>query len=456
MKYSAVILAAGKGVRMRSDKPKVVHRVAGKEMIKHVVDTVKKAGINNISLVVGHKKEMVQEIFSDIEVKFVIQEEQLGTGHALAQAESTVKDDDIIMVLAGDTPLLQSSTLKDLLDYHQRQQAAATVLSTEMGRPYGYGRILRNNDNSFLSIVEEKDANEEEKKIKEINSGIYCLKVAEAFAALRQINSKNTQNEYYLTDMLGILKNEGKKVEVFKTYNEEDISGINDRVQLARAEKILRKRKNDALMRAGVTIMDPDSVYIDSEVEIGIDTVIYPFTIIEGNTYIGEACEIGPGTHISSSRVGDRVFIENSRIKESSIGNNSIIGPYAYLRPGATLEKNVKIGDFVEIKKSFIGEKSKVPHLSYIGDAKVGKGVNVGAGTITCNYDGKNKYETILEDGAFIGSNTNLVAPVKIGKNAVTGAGSTINTDVPANSLGVERAKQKNIQNWTVRTKKED
>ncbi len=445
MNFSAVILAAGKGVRMCSEWPKVVHRLAGKPMLMYVVDALKAAGIDDICLVVGHGKEYVQKLFDGDRIRFVVQEEQRGTGHALMQAEKAVDPASAVIVLAGDTPLLRASTIKNLRDFHENSQAAASVLSCKISKPRGYGRIIRNADSSFARIVEEKDAGEREKAINEINSGIYCFQAKEVFRALAQINTANAQGEYYLTDVLEIMKNEDKKVGILIAEVEEDIYGINDRIQLSQAESIIRKRKNTALMKNGVTIIDPSTTFIDRDVRIGRDTIILPFTMIEGNTIIGERCEIGPSSRINDSVIASDVSIESSRVKEARIADKCVIGPYSYLRPGAVLQQGVKVGDFVEIKKSTIGEESKVPHLTYVGDAQVGRGVNIGAGTITCNYDGKNKYETILEDGAFIGSNTNLVAPVKIGKNAVTGAGSTISRDVPANSLGVERAKQKNL-----------
>ena len=448
MNCSAVILAAGKGVRMRSKFPKVVHRVTGIPMVKHVVNAVSQAGIDKITLVVGHQQEMVKELFAGQNLNFATQTEQLGTGHALLQAQSYVKDDDTVLVVAGDTPLLQAATLQALIEHHRTNKAIATVLSTEIENPYGYGRIIRDENGNFKRITEEKDASLEEKQITEINSGMYCLQVKEAFAALMALGSSNAQGEYYLTDILEILMQDQQQVEVFLMHAPEDIYGINNREQLAFAEGRMRQRKNTELMLEGVTIIDPQSTYIDTGVSIGMDTIIYPGSIIEGSTRIGEGCRIGPGTHISDSIIGNDVFIENSRIKEAEVGDECNIGPYAYLRPQAVLHRGVKVGDFVEIKKSVIGAGSKVPHLSYIGDAEVGKGVNVGAGTITCNYDGKNKWQTILEDGAFIGSNTNLVAPVKVGENAVTGAGSTISRDVPANALGLERATQKNVENW--------
>ena len=445
---SAVILAAGKGVRMHSRMSKVVHQVAGIPMIKHVVNAVSQAGIEKITVVVGQQQEQIKDLFSDTHLHYAVQAEQMGTGHALLQAWSQVEDDDMVLVVAGDTPLLQASTLRELIAHHQNNKAMATVLSTVIDEPFGYGRIIRDENGQFERIVEEKDAGLDEKKIYEINSGMYCLQVKEAFAALQQLGSSNAQGEYYLTDILEILKNKGHKVEVFLTQARDDIYGINNREQLAEAEKIMRKRKNKELMMAGVTIIDPETTFIDQEVRIGMDTIIYPFTIIEGQSMIGESCLIGPSSHINDSLVGDHVVIENSRVKEAHIGDECNIGPFAYLRPGAVLHRGVKVGDFVEIKKSIIGTGSKVPHLSYVGDAEVGSDVNVGAGTITCNYDGKNKWPTILEDGVFIGSNTNLVAPVRIGKNAITGAGSTITRDVPADTLAVERASQKHVEGY--------
>jgi len=444
--YSAVILAAGKGVRMHSQMPKVLHRVAGKPMIWYVVKAVKEAGIDDIILVVGHGREMVREALSDEKLRFVVQEEQLGTGHALMQAQGSIDPDNTLVVLAGDTPLLEGKTLKKLLDFHRQQQALATVLSALLPDPFGYGRIIRQADGGLERIVEEKDASPEEKEITEINTGMYCFQAGAVFAALSRIERSNVQGEYYLTDVLPILKTDGHKVAVLATDEVDQIHGINDRIQMASAEAIIRQRHNQELMKNGVTIMAPETTFIDSTVKIGIDTIIYPFTVIEGQTIIGENCTIGPYTRINDSSIGNDVVIESSRVKEARIGNHCNIGPFAYLRPEADLQENVKVGDFVEIKKSIIGAGSKIPHLSYVGDALLGKKVNIGAGTITCNYDGKKKSRTILEDGVFIGSNTNLVAPVTIGENSITGAGSTITRDIPAHTLAVERAEQKHIR----------
>ncbi len=452
MKMAAVVLAAGKGTRMRSEKAKVAHRVCGQAMIEHVLDAAEAAGIVESIVVVGHKKEEVQKLLEGRKtVAFAVQDEQLGTAHALLITRDQVEKHQQIMVLAGDTPLLQASMLKELMEYHLAKDAAATVLSADFINPYGYGRIIRDASGLLERIVEEKDASKSEKKVCEINSGIYCFSVEAAFDALNQVDRSNAQGEYYLPDVLAIIRQKGLKTEVFKTAAREDILGINDRIQLAEAEKVLRRRKNRALMESGVTIMDPESTFIDFPVKIGVDTMIYPFTIIEGTTEIGIGCEIGPYVRINDACIGSQVTIENSRIKEAKVGDECTIGPYAYLRPGAELGRNVKIGDFAEVKKSVIGDGSKVPHLSYIGDAKIGKGVNIGAGTITCNYDGQDKFETIIDDGVFIGSNTNLIAPVHIGANATTGAGSTISRDVPAGALAVERAPQKNLEKWAQR-----
>lgn len=443
---SVVILAAGKGVRMRSQLPKVVHRVAGKAMIEHVNDAARAAALDKVVIVVGHGRGLVEKLFSHGEVDFAVQEDQLGTGHALMQAMAKVQGDDTIIVLAGDTPLLQPATVRALLNHHQQSQAVVTVISTEIDDPYGYGRIIRNQDGSFRDIVEEKDAREEERQVIEINSGMYAMQVEEVSSVLDKLGTDNQQGEYYVTEALRILNDQGQKIEILQMDVQEDIYGINDRVQLAQAEAILRRRKNVALMENGVTIMDPNSTFIDCNVEISPDTIIHPGSIIEGRTSIGADCQIGPAAHITSSIIGQRVIIEHSRLKEAEVGDDCTIGPYAYLRPGAVLHAKVKVGDFVEIKKSTLGEGSKAPHLSYIGDSQIGKGVNIGAGTITCNYDGQNKWETILEDGVFIGSNTNLVAPIKVGANSITGAGSTITRDVPADTLAVERAQQKNLK----------
>jgi bifunctional UDP-N-acetylglucosamine pyrophosphorylase/glucosamine-1-phosphate N-acetyltransferase len=446
LNYSAVVLAAGKGVRMKSEMPKVVHKAAGKPLVHHVIDAVKQAGIDKITIVIGNGREMVKKCLENYQVNFAIQDEQLGTGHALKQTRNFVCKDGNILVVAGDTPLLRGTTLEKLTRMHEESGATATVLSCELSNPYGYGRIVRDKDGSFNKIVEEKDAGEQEKKIQEINSGIYCFRTPDVFEALEQLNTDNAQGEYYLTDVLEIFLKKRKKIEVFLSGDAEEIYGVNGREQLAAAEHLLRQRKNKELMSDGVTLINPDSIFVDIGVTIGHDTIIMPYTIIEGQTSIGKACRIGPSCHITDSIIGPEVNIATSTLEQAEVAAGCKIGPYAYLRPGTVLKENVKVGDFVEIKKSLVGPGSKIPHLSYVGDAAIGKKVNIGAGTITCNYDGKNKYQTVIEDGVFIGSNTNLIAPVIVGKNSTIGAGSSISKDVPPNTLAVERAEQKNIK----------
>ncbi len=444
MKISAVVLAAGKGMRMCSELPKVAHKAAGKPMIVHIIDIVKQAGIKDINVVVGHGREVVEELLTGQEVRFVVQEQQLGTGHALLQAEKNIDPDSSVIVLAGDTPLLRSSTIQQLTNFHL-QHNSPTILSAEVSNPTGYGRVIRKNDQSFSKIVEEKDATEEDRLVREVNAGIYCFEARQVFKLLQETNTNNAQGEYYLTDVLELIKKTGQTVNIIKIEDAQEIYGVNDRIQLAYVESIIRKRKNLELMREGVTIIDPSSTFIDKDVEVEKDSIILPFTIIEGTTHIGSNCQIGPYSRISNSQIGNNVIIESSRVNKAKIGNQCTIGPYAYLRPQSELHDNVKVGDFAEIKKSIIGENSKVPHLSYVGDAIIGRGVNIGAGTITCNYDGRNKHQTIIEDQAFIGSNTNLVAPVRVGENAVIGAGSTIAHDVAPDTLAVERAKQRSF-----------
>lgn len=441
---------------MFSDLPKVIHCAAGKPMIQHVIEAVRKAGISEVCVVIGHNREKVVEVLQGQDIRYAIQEQQLGTGHALMQAEAQVDAQDTILVLSGDTPLLQDKTITQLLDRHQQENAVATVLSAVVENPYGYGRVIRRADGSLEKIVEERDASDKEKQIKEINAGIYCFQAGEVFRCLSSLDTSNAQGEYYLTQVLEILIHQNKKIGILRTEQVNDIHGVNDRAQLAAVEATLRQRKNLQLMLSGVTILDPATTFIDCEVEVGKETVILPFTILEGRTVIGAGCTIGPSTRINDSRVGAGASIEYSRVMEAVVGDACKIGPFAYLRPQAVLSDNVKVGDFVEIKNSTIGSNSKIPHLSYVGDAVVGNAVNIGAGTITCNYDGNNKFPTHLEDGCFIGSNTNLVAPVRIGREAVTGAGSTITRDVPPYALAVERARQKNLTRRGNKSVKDD
>ena len=451
MELAAVILAAGKGTRMKSDLPKVLHPICGRPMLGHVINTVVDAGVTKSVVVAGFGAQQVTEFLGD-QAEVVLQEEQLGTAHALLQTEKEF-DNYLgdLLVDCGDTPLLQADTLAKLAHCHRETGAAATVLTAEMPNPTGYGRVIRNNSGSVARIVEQKDASPEELLVKEINTGVYCFRVPGLFEALKQISPANAQGEYYLTDIIQIFVEKGLTVQAVMLEDAQEVQGINDRLQLSRAEAALRKRVLEDLMVAGVSVIDPANTYVDQGVKVGRDTVILPFTFLLGNTVIGSHCTIGPGSKIKDCTIGDHSEIQYSVLLESQVGQKTVIGPYAYIRPATVLGDAVKVGDFVEIKKSTIGNGSKVPHLSYVGDAVIGEKVNVGAGTITCNYDGKNKYQTILEDGSFIGSNTNLVAPVKVGEGAVIAAGSTITKDVPAKALGVAREKQTNLTDWAKR-----
>lgn len=444
--WAAVIMAAGKGTRMKSKLPKVMHTLAGKPMLQHVLDCVRSVQIQRSLVILGHGREQIEPILSG-QAEVVVQEQQLGTGHAIMQAIPHCHEVDHIIVLSGDQPLIQPETIKRLIEVHIENNACATLLTASFENPFGLGRIVKEGD-KFSRVVEEKDATDEERQIKEINTGTYCFNVAKLREALKKITPKNAQGEYYLTDVFALFHSQG---EVIRTYCTEDVHealGINSRAQLALAEEVLRQRILADWMEEGVTIIDPHSTFIEAEVILQRDVILQPFTILKGRTQVEEDAVIGPHTTLTDCTVGRGSEVSHSVGNQAVIGNHCTIGPYAYLRPGAVLEDKVKVGDFVEIKNSQIGEGSKIPHLSYVGDSQVGKSVNIGAGTITCNYDGINKFKTIIRDKAFIGSNTNLVAPVEIGKGAVTGAGSTISKDVPANTLAVERSAQKNIENW--------
>lgn len=445
---TAVILAAGKGTRMKSACPKVLHKVGGKPMVEHVLAAAAFAGAAKPIVVVGFGAEQVRTALAG-RCEFAVQAEQLGTGHAVRQAEALLQEfPGTVMVLCGDTPLLRGEVLAALYQEHQAAHAAATVLTAKMPDPAGYGRVIRDGRGQVVRIVEQKDAAPAELAVNEINTGIYCFEREVLFDCLRQVTSHNKQGEYYLTDVIGLLA--GKQAKVWATVADDyqDTLGINSRLQLAQAEKVLRRRKLEELMDSGVAIMDPDSTFIDKDVTIEPDTVIYPFTWLEGQTAIGSGCEIGPSSRIANTVIGDRVTLHFVYAHDCEIGDEAVIGPYVHLRPNTVIAKGVKIGNFVEVKNSQVGEKSKIPHLSYIGDTDMGAKVNIGSGTITVNYDGKHKHRTCIEDEAFIGCNTNLVAPVTVGKGAYVGAGSTITKDVPSEALGVARARQTNIDGW--------
>jgi bifunctional UDP-N-acetylglucosamine pyrophosphorylase/glucosamine-1-phosphate N-acetyltransferase len=449
-KLVAVVLAAGKGTRMKSALPKVLHRVCGRFMVEHVIQAARVAGAARVVVVIGYKADMVSRSLGDA-VDYAYQKEQLGTGHAVMTAMSAVEpEEDLVMVLCGDTPLITAATLHRLQEHHCASGAAVTILTARYENPSGYGRIIRSADGTVQGIVEDKDATPAQRETKEINTGIYCFNKEVLLSALSAIGADNVQGEYYLTDCIAAIKETNGKVETV-TGSEEETLGINSRVQLAEAEGVLRRRVLEELMLSGVTIIDPATTFVDQGVTIRPDTVIYPFTVLEGSTSIGGNCAIGPGTRIVSSKIGDRTVIQNSVILNSQVGEKCNIGPFAYLRPETVLADGVKVGDFVEIKKSTLGPGSKVPHLSYVGDTTIGQEVNIGAGTITCNYDGIKKSVTVIEDHAFVGSNTNLVAPVRVGKKAVIGAGSTITQDIPAGALAIARSRQRNIEGWVRR-----
>ena len=411
----AVILAAGKGTRMKSTLPKVLHAVGGQSMLRHVMTAAEQAGSKRTIVVVGFGGDQVQaEIGAAAE--YVLQAEQLGTGHAMMQAQPALAGyTGTVLLLCGDTPLLTGNTLQQLVAAHQQSGAAATVLTAIPPDATGYGRILRDKSGQVLGIVEQKDATPEQKQIGEINTGIYCFEAAPLFAALAGLTCNNAQQEYYLTDVLAILAQAGQRVGAVEVADFQETLGINSRLQLAEAEKILRQRKLLELMDSGVTVMDPASTFVDASVSIGEDTVLYPFTWLEGETTIGRECRIGPNSRISDSQLGDAVILHFSYAHECKIADGVTVGPYVHLRPDTELASGVKVGNFVEVKNSRVGVGSKLPHLSYIGDADIGSGVNIGCGTITVNYDGKKKHRTVVGDTAFVGCNSNLVAPVSVG-----------------------------------------
>lgn len=444
----AVILAAGKGTRMRSKLPKVLHKVGGKPMLQHVLDAADAAGAAEKIVIVGHEAELVEAMVGE-QGKIVLQAEQLGTGHAVMQTQEALADfKGTVMILCGDTPLLDGAELKKFYEAHVQSGAAATVLTAHMDNPFGYGRIVRDAEGNVQGIVEEKDADAQQKLIKEVNTGIYCLECPLMFEVLSTLTCDNAQGEYYLTDVLTKLNAAGRKVGGVVTEDSDMVMGINSRRQLAEAESVMRERILGKLMDAGVTIMDPASTFIESSVKIGRDTIIYPFTWLEGTTEIGEDCEIGPNVRFTNVKIGSGNHLQFMYGHDCQVCDGVTAGPYVHLRPDTVIGNKVKIGNFVEVKNSHIGVGTKLPHLTYIGDSDIGSGVNMGCGCITVNYDGKKKYRTVIEDNAFVGCNTNLVAPVTVKAGSYIGAGSTITKEVPENSLAIARAKQKNIEGW--------
>ena len=450
MRTTAIILAAGQGTRMKSKLPKVLHKVLGKPMVQWVIDCLTAAGVTDKITVLGHGAEQVATVVGE-QTSIVYQTEQLGTGHAVMQGVKALgAENDCVIVICGDTPLLQADTIKSLLAKHNAEKNMVTVLTAQASDPIGYGRIVRNGA-QIEAIVEQKDATEEEKTITEINTGTYCFNQQFLLQYLPTLTTNNAQKEYYLTDLIKIANQNQFPVGGYQLDDFSESLGVNNRVQLAQAEQVLRQRKCNEVMLAGVTLIDPASTYIGADVVIGNDTIIYPNVVLEGATVIGSDNVIGMNCRFVDSIIGDNNDIQSTTIVESTVGNGCKIGPMAYLRPGTVLADQVKIGDFVEVKKSKIGTGTKIPHLSYVGDAVVGNSVNIGCGTITCNYDGVNKYQTTIKDNAFIGSNTNLVAPVVVEEKAFIGAGSTITKDVPADTLAVVRGELRLKDDWSKR-----
>ncbi len=444
---SVIILAAGLGTRMKSSRVKVLHSLLGRPMVSFPITLARKLGADRVVLVVGHQAEDVKQTLQGTDVEFVLQAEQLGTGHAVQQAVPKLADvEGPIVILCGDVPLLRLQTIRELLTHHGETEAVVTVLTTRLKSAAGYGRIVRTPSDNIVKIVEDKDASEEERKIREINTGIYCFDAEFLRSSIHSLTNRNVQKEYYLTDLIEVAQLEQQRVSGLKCADPGEVMGINTRGHLARAEAILRDRVNLAHMEAGVTMIDPARTYIGMDVDIGEDTVLYPDCHLEGTTQIGKECTIGPDTRIVDCEIADRVEIKGySVLTESKCDEGVILGPFAHLRPGAHIAGSAKIGNFVEIKNSFIGPGSKVSHLSYVGDTELGRGVNIGAGTIVCNYDGVQKHRTVIGDEVFVGSDTQFVAPVKIGNRALVGAGSTITRDVPEDALAISRAQQKNF-----------
>ncbi|EOE4927630.1 bifunctional UDP-N-acetylglucosamine diphosphorylase/glucosamine-1-phosphate N-acetyltransferase GlmU [Enterococcus faecalis] len=444
----AIILAAGKGTRMKSKLYKVLHPVAGKPMVEHILDQVEQTEPTEIVTIVGHGAEMIKSHLGE-RSQYALQAEQLGTGHAVMQAQELLGGKQgTTLVITGDTPLLTAETLKNLFDYHQGKNASATILTAHAEDPTGYGRIIRDHVGIVERIVEQKDASEEEARVQEINTGTFCFDNESLFEVLAKTDTNNTQGEYYLTDIIEILKKEGKAVAAYQMADFDEAMGVNDRVALSTANKIMHRRLNEMHMRNGVTFIDPDTTYIDEGVVIGSDTVIEAGVTIKGKTVIGEDCLIGAHSEIVDSHIGNQVVVKQSVIEESVVREGADVGPYAHLRPKADVGANVHIGNFVEVKNATIDEGTKVGHLTYVGDATLGKDINVGCGVVFVNYDGKNKHQTVVGDHAFIGSATNIVAPVTIGDHAVTAAGSTITEDVPSEDLAIARARQVNKEGY--------
>jgi len=454
----SVILAAGEGTRMKSNIPKVAHHVCGKPMASHVIEAAKSAGCEKNIVIVGHGKEKVKKVLSGNDIEFVTQPTgegvPYGTGYAVMQSQNYISDNDRVIILTGDTPLIEGNTLKNLVDYSFKNDLDAVVLTAEFEDATGYGRIKREKNGNIIGIIEHKDATEEEREIKEINSGIFMFKGNALKYALNNLTNENSQNEYYVTDAIKILSDNGYNVDGFILKDNTEILGVNSKVQLSDAEEIMRKKINEYHMLNGVTLIDPKATYIEKGVEIGTDTIIYPGAVIRGKTKIGRECIIEGGSNITDTILGDRINVKSSTLIESVVDDDTKIGPNAYLRPKSNIGKNVKIGDFVEVKNANIGNNSKASHLSYIGDADVGEKVNIGCGVVFVNYDGKNKFRSSVGNNSFVGSNSNLVAPVTVRDNGYIAAGSTITEEVMEGDLSIARARQVNKPGWVFKNNK--
>jgi len=445
-----VVLAAGKGTRMKSQVPKVLHGISGFSLIERVLRTADALTPASVTLVVGHGADEVKgSLGSRANVQFVVQEQQLGTGHALLQARPILEGKSgVVILLSGDVPLLTSNTLRSLIETHTQCEAAATVVTANMPRPFGYGRIVRTNGR-IAKIVEERDASPAQKKITEINSGIYAFDLAPLFGALDSVGTSNNQGEYYLPDLVAIYRKQKRTVATWTVEHAEEIRGINSRTELAEVSAMVRQQKNEELMAAGVTLIDPATTYVDRDVVVGADTVIHPCVFLEGSTKIGAACEIHAGSRIVNSTLGDRVCVRNHTVvTDSTVESGAFLGPFAHIRPGSQVGEDAHIGNFVELKKTAMGKGAKANHLAYLGDCTIGAATNIGAGTITCNYDGEKKHQTTIGEKVFVGSNTTLVAPITLADGAYIAAGSTITKDVPPGALGVGRARQENKEGW--------
>lgn len=449
---ATVILAAGKGTRMKSDLVKVLHPILGLPMLSYTIGL----SLNHIKaektiVIVGHQADQIKERFQAPQINFILQREQLGTGHAVLQALPLLHGfAGTVLILCGDVPLVKAETLRSFIDTFLGNDSTLAVLTAVVKAPSGYGRILRGEEGWLERIVEEKDASDEERLIREINTGIYCVRSTFLIEGLREIGKENAQGEYYLTDLVEVARKRDLRCSAHMVADPVEVMGINTRVDLATATEALRQEKIKELMLSGVTVIDPKTTYVDRTVEIGKDTILYPNCALQGKTRIGERCVIEPNSKISDTEIGGGVTIRShSVITESRIEDGATIGPFAHLRPQTEVKAKAKIGNFVEVKKSVIGKGSKANHLSYIGDSVVGEEVNIGAGTITCNYDGFEKHQTIIGDRVFVGSNVELVAPIKVGSRSSIGAGTTVTKDVPEGALAISRMKQKNIRGWS-------